>query len=160
MRTLPACFACVALVCALAVSEALAAETATAHVNVNVRIAARTSLKVSSYSVQLEVVEGSSASTASIDFRAGARVPSGADVVLTVEPLRLLDCPGGADGDPSVTFEGEGDGLVPGGLTREVPTVAGRWQGSGLHHGRLLFTIHATAPGWYTLPVRFVLSTP
>ena len=160
MRTLPACFACVALVCAVAVSEALAAETATAHVNVNVQVAARTSLKVSSHSVQFEVVEGDSATTASIDFRAGARVPSGAAVVLTVELLRFLDCPGGTDDEPAVTFEGEGDGLVPGRLIREVPTVAGRWQGSGLHHGRLRFTIHATARGWYTLPVRFVLSTP
>jgi hypothetical protein len=133
-----------------------------AHVNVNVHIAARTSLKVSSHSVQFEVADGDTASTASIDFRAGARVPSGADVVLTIEPLRLLvDCPGGAtDDETSVTFEGEGDGLVPGRLTRAVPTVTGRWQGSGLHHGRLVFTIHPAAPGSCTLPVRFVLSTP
>jgi hypothetical protein len=89
------------------------------------------------------------------------RVPSGADVVLTIEPLGSLDCAGGGvDDDTSVTFEGEGDGLIPGRLTGGEPAVAGRWQGSGLHHGRVLLTIHSAPPGWYTMPVRFVLSTP
>jgi len=159
MFRLPAIFTSGALVCAVAVSQAHAAEKATASVSVNVHIASRTSLKVSSDVVRFDVPEAGGAATASISFSAGARVPSGADVVLTVEPLRDVDG-GAADIERSITFAGDGDGLLHGRLEGEGPVAAGRWQGSGLREGRLLFTIRANAPGPYMLPVRFVLSTP
>ena len=99
--------------------------------------------------------------TASIDFSAGARVAAGADVVLTVEPLRQLEGPGGAaDAETSIAFEGVGEGLVRGRLDGVGPAIAGRWQGSGLRQGRLSFTIRASAAGTYALPLQFVLSTP
>jgi hypothetical protein len=161
MRTLPAISACLAVVLTLAVSQAHAAETATSRVSVNVQIASRTSLKVSTDVIRFEVLEPGDAAGASVDFTAGARVPSGAGVVLTIEPLRHVDGPGGAaDVETSITFDGDGEGLVGGRLDPERPTVAGRWQGSGLRQGRLFFTIRANAAGTYMLPLQFVLSTP
>jgi hypothetical protein len=161
MRALSAILTSLALASAVAVSEARAAETVTASIAVNVQIASRTSLKVSSEVVRFNVAEGETAARASIEFRAGARVASGVDVVLTVEPLHEVKGPGGAaDIETSLSFDGGGDGVLRGRLDAEVPTVAGRWQGSGLRQGRLFFTIHANAAGTYTLPVRFVLSTP
>jgi hypothetical protein len=38
--------------------------------------------------------------------------------------------------------------------------VAGRWVGSGLRTGRLVFSLRAASGGTYTLPLRFVLSAP
>jgi hypothetical protein len=161
MRTLSAIVTSGALVCAAAGTEAHAAATATASVSVTVHIGSRTSLKVSSDTVRFDVPEGGGAATASISFSAGARVPSGADVVLTVEPLRDIDGTRGAgDVAGSIMFDGDGTGLLHGTLESERPAVVGRWRGSGLREGRLVFTIHADAPGPYALPVRFLLSTP
>lgn len=161
MRTLPAILASAALVSAATVAPARASETATSTVVVNVQVASRTSLKVSSDVLQFDIAQPGVPATVAIDFSAGARVASAADVVLTVEALRSLDGPGGAaDVEASMAFDGEGDGLLRGTLDVEVPAIAGRWQGSGLHQGRLLFTIRANSAGTYSLPVRFVLSTP
>jgi hypothetical protein len=161
MLRLPLVLTFVALVCAVAASQAHAAEKATASVRVNVRVASRTSLRVSSDVVRFDLPERGGAATAAISFSAGARVPAGARVVLTLEPLRHVEGPGGAaDVEGSITFEGDGDGLLHGKLEGARPVVAARWQGSGLREGRLLFTLRSEAPGSYTLPVRFVLSTP
>jgi hypothetical protein len=161
MRTLPAILIQVSLAVMLATWPAAAEETATASVSVNVLVSSRTSLKVSSSVALFDVVEPGGAATASIDFTAGARVVSGADVVLTVEPLRQVDGPGGAaDVETAITFFRDGDGLERGRLDTTGPTVAGRWHGSGLRSGRLSFTIRAGAAGTYSLPLRFVLSTP
>jgi hypothetical protein len=138
-----------------------AEEIATGNVSVSVPVNSRTSLKVSNDVLQFNVIEAGGVATASVDVSAGARVLSGVDVVLTVEPLRQLEgASGAADVQTAVTFEGDGDGLVGGQLDRIRPTVAGRWQGSGLRHGRLSFAIRARTAATYTLPVRFVLSTP
>jgi hypothetical protein len=161
MRTLSAVLASAALVSTATVAPLRAAETATSTVAVNVQVASRTSLKVSSDILQFDVPQPGVPATAAIDFSAGARIAAAAHIVLTVEPLRGLDGPGGAaDVEASITFDGDGDGLLRGTLDAEAPAIAGRWQGSGLHQGRLLFTIRANAAGTYTLPVRFVLSTP
>jgi hypothetical protein len=59
-----------------------------------------------------------------------------------------------------MTFAGEGDGLLAGVVVNGAAAVAGRWTGSGLRTGRVLFSMRAAAAGTYTVPVRFVLSAP
>src|SRR4051812_29045665 len=95
MRAFPAIFIEAAVALALHGSPCRAAE-ATSTVSVHVPVASRTSLKVSSQVVQFDVVQAGGVASASIDFSAGARVASGADVVLTVESLRQVEGPGGA----------------------------------------------------------------
>jgi hypothetical protein len=98
---------------------------------------------------------------AALDFSAGARMPAGCDVVLTVEPLDTIDRIGGAArAGADLTFRGEGDGMLAGSIAAAQGTVVGRWQGSGLREGRVIFTLRANAAGSYSLPVRIVLSTP
>jgi len=139
---------------------AAASDAVTASIAVTVQVSSRTSLRVSSELLEFADAGGTTP-TAAVDFRAGARVAAGSDVVLTVEPLRAIDGPGGAaDVDAAVSFSGEGDGTLTGSLAPTQPAVAGRWHGSGLRQGRLVFTLHASAAGVYSLPVRFVLSTP
>ena len=150
----------VALVGALA-SGAAAQEVALASVQVNVQVATRTSLKVSSELLQFDVTQPGGVATAAIDFTAGSRVAAGSDVVLTVEPLRAAEGPGGAaDVETALSFTGEGQGLMAGRLAASQAAVIGRWNGSGLREGRIVFTLRADAAGSYSMPVRFVLSTP
>jgi hypothetical protein len=161
MRTLPAILASLGLLLVVPVSRADAGETATAAVRVEVHIAARTSLKVSSQVLLFNVLEPGGAATASIDFGAAARVAAGDDVVLTVERLSDAEMPGdAADVEPMVTFAGEGAGVVAGTIRCDTPAIAGRWRGSGKREGRLVFRMQAPAAGNYSVPVRFVLSIP
>jgi hypothetical protein len=161
MRTLPAILTSLGLLLTVAVSRTDGHETATAAVRVNVQIAARTSLKVSSHVLHFDVAEPGGAATASIDFSAGARAPAGADVVLTVERLHDVDGPGqAADVEPTITFEGEGAGMVPGTIHCDTPSVAARWHGSGKREGRLVFTMRSSATESYNVPVRLVLAIP
>lgn len=141
---------------------AAAEDVTSAHVTVNVTVATRTSLKVSARLLQFDVAEPGGIGTAAIDFAAGARLPAGSDVVLTIEPLRGIDGPGGAaDVESDLSFTGEGGGMLAGGsIDTGRGTVVGRWQGSGLREGRLVFTLRASAAGVYSLPLRVVLSTP
>src|SRR5688572_29753197 len=107
------------LVLALAfpASASAAEEHATTSVVVNVNLAPRTSLKVSSRMLQFDVTQPGEAATAALDFTASARMSSGSDVVLTVEPLRGVDGPGGAaDVETDLTFTGEGDGVLAGSI--------------------------------------------
>jgi hypothetical protein len=142
-------------------AAASAADSASTTVQVQVQLSSRTSLHVSSQMLQFDLTDPAGAATAAVDFRAGARVPSASDVILTVEPLHAINGPGGAaDVDASVSVGGEGTGLIGGTLALNGPTLAGRWHGAGLREGRLVFTLHANASGNYTVPVRFVLSMP
>lgn len=158
---LPGAFSTLTALLLLTAGSALAAETSTANVAVNVHLSSRTSLRVSTEVLQFAVGDQAGGATAAIDFSAGARVASDSDVVLSIEPLRSIEGPGGAaDVEASVDFAGQGDGTIAGSLTAASPAIAGRWHGSGMRQGRVTFTLHATAPGVYSLPVRFVLSTP
>ena len=151
----------IALVLARFASPAAAEEVATANVTVNLNLSTRTSLKVSSPVLQFDVTQPGEAVTAALDFTAGARLSTGADVVLSIEPLRAIPGPGGpADADGALTFTGEGDGVLAGAISTTHGTVVGRWVGSGMRAGRIVFTLRAHAAGTYSLPVRFVLSTP
>ncbi len=111
--------------------------------------------------LRFDVITPGQAATAEVEFSAGARTPSGAEVVLSMEPERAIEGPGGAaDVESSLSFSGEGEGTTAGIVGSGAPTIAGRWSGSGLRSGRLVFSLRAGATGTYTLPVRFVLSTP
>ena len=149
------------LALALSATAAAAEEVATSSVSVNLNLGTRTSLKVSSQVLRFDVTTAGEAATAALDFTAGARMPSSSDVVLTVEPLRGMEGPGGAaDVETGLTFTGQGAGVLAGSVGMSQGTVVGRWQGSGLREGRLIFTLRVNAAGSYLLPVRFVLSTP
>jgi hypothetical protein len=146
---------------ALCARPAAAEDVATAHVTVNLNLAPRTSLRVSSRVLHFDVTRPGEPATAALEFTARARMGSGSDVVLTLEPDRGVEGPGGAaDVETALTFTGEGQGMLAGSIEPALSTVVGRWQGSGVHEGRVLFTLRANAAGSYSLPVRFVLSTP
>lgn len=148
-------------VLALCASDAAAQDVTTGNVVVNVTVAPRTSLKVSSRVLQFDIAEPGGIATAAMDFSAAARLASRSDVVLTVEPLRGLEGPGGAaDVDTSLSFAGEGDGMLAGPIAMAHSTIVGRWLGSGRREGRVIFTLRANAAGSYSLPMQFVLSMP
>ena len=150
----------VAVTVALALAAPVAAsEHDAATVVVTASFTSKTSLRVSTELLRFEVTDSGAASVA-VDFAAGARTRAGGEVVLTVEPVRALEGPGGAaDVETAVSFDGVGEGTHSGALA-SAPSVAGRWSGSGLRTGRLQFSLHSNVAGTYTLPVRFVLSAP
>ena len=131
------------------------AESTSSTVAVVAGFGTRTSLKVSGETLQFAVTEPDAPAVAVIEFSAGARTRAGDEVMLTVERLPGPDCPEEA----LITFRGDGAGTVAGTLGAAGPTPVARWTGSGLRRGRLTFLLRAGA-GTYTLPIRFVLSTP
>ncbi len=94
-------------------------------------------------------VTGASAE-ASMDFTAGARVPSGTRVAVIAEVDATL--PG------ALSIVAGPDGTVTGPIPSTAPTVVGSWLGSGRRTGRLTFRLD-TAPGVYTVPVNLRLTT-
>ena len=157
----PTLFAVVGLL-AMAALPAAAGESSADRksVAVSADVRSRTSLTVSARVVEFEVRDPYEESVAVVEFAAGARTRAGEQVVLTVEPLRAVEGPGGA-GDPetSLSFRAEGDGTTSG-TFGSAPAVAARWTGSGKRAGRLFFSLRASAPGRYSLPLRFVLTVP
>jgi hypothetical protein len=144
----------------IGVPDVASADTVSRALTVSATFSSRTSLKVSADLLRFDVASGQTA-TASVEFSAGTRTQSGAQVVLSVEPLRGVEGPGGAgDVETSLSFAGQGEGTLGGMLRATGPTVAGQWIGSGMRHGRLVFALQADASGTYTVPVRFVLSAP
>jgi hypothetical protein len=155
-------FAVVLAAAAGIATDVSAAETAASSVAVSAQFSSRTSLRVSTDLLRFDVADPDRSATAAVEFSAGARTYSGAEVVLSVEPLRAVEGPGGAADDvpSSVSFSGEGAGTMAGALSSSSPSVAGRWLGSGLRQGRVVFALRAGLSGSYSVPVRFVLSAP
>lgn len=145
----------------IASPDIASADTASRALTVSATFSSRTSLKVSADLLRFDVASSGQPATATVEFSAGTRTQSGAQVVLSVEPLRGVEGPGGAgDAETSLSFAGHGEGTLGGMLRGTGPTVAGQWIGSGMRHGRLVFALQADASGTYTVPVRFVLSAP
>jgi len=145
----------------LALAAAPARADVTATVKVSVQVYGRTALQVSGQQLTWELPFDAASASAVIDFTAKARTRRDGEVVLTVEPERWLDGPGGAaDADALVTFDGRGPGTLAGQLVPASPSIVGRWIGSGRRTGQLSFALHAGVAGSYRLPVRLVLSTP
>ena len=152
-----------ALVCAASVTapRAAFAADATASIAVHAQVAGRTSLTVSTQSLQFDVVTPAEAAVASVDFSAAARTHGDADVILSVGLARDIDASTGfSDTGGSLIFSGEGDGTLSGVMGRTGPSVAARWTGSGRRQGRLVFALRARAAGSYAVPVRFILTAP
>jgi len=139
----------------LSVATIASAESASATVVVAATFSSRTSLQVSSDVLQFDVASSDDPAVARVDFSARARTAGNAQVVLSVEPLHEVPGPSSA-----LTFSGVGEGTLSGAVGPSGLTVAGRWMGSGLRHGTLVFALRASAPGKYSVPVRFVLSAP
>lgn len=102
-------------------------------------------------------------SAGSIEFRAAARTSSNGEVLLTVEPLTPIGALSGGPSETgtSVEFLGTGDGARSGVLSDGAPEAAARWVGSGLHSGRLTFTVRGLAARQgATIPLRFLLTAP
>jgi hypothetical protein len=131
--------------------SASATEVVIGRVAILVHVAARTSLTVSTDQLRFDPLPDGGAE-ADIDFCAAARIASSSDIVLTVQPLTPLD--------GEVTFSGSGDGTGTGTLSTLAAATAGRWHGSGLHRGRLVFRLRDAAQAPASVPVRFVLSAP
>jgi hypothetical protein len=124
-------------------------------------LSSRTALTVSTDVLRFDVTASGFPAVMSVEFIAGARTGAGGEVVLTVEPVRQVEGPGGSgDAGISVAFAGDGQGTHAGLLRAAEPVVAGRWTGSGRRTGRLRFSLGTATVGTYTLPVRFVLSAP
>jgi hypothetical protein len=134
------------------------ASEAVGHVRLSAHVQSRTSLRVSSPVLSFVVGGDGETGSASIDYVAAARTPPDGEVVLSVEPLRRADGPGGAadaETDFSLNVPGHGRHRIS-----TDPVAAARWVGSGSRAGRLTFTLRADAAGTYVLPVRLVLSAP
>jgi hypothetical protein len=145
----------------LPVRTVAAAETVTRTLAVTARFESRTSLTISSELLRFDVLGPDQPASTVVEFSAAARTGSGGEVVLSVEPVSALTGPGDAPvANSLVSFSGEGQGTLRGVVSSIAPTIAGRWTGSGVRGGRLVFLLQAAVPGSYTLPVRFVLTAP
>jgi hypothetical protein len=143
------------------VAGAAAAETAGASVAVSVQFSSRTTLHVSTKLLRFDVTDSQEAPAVAVQFAAGARTHSGAEVLLSVEPICDSDgLPAAGSAQSAISFSGHGNGTLDGSLHGTSPAVAGRWFGSGWREGQLVFALHGAPSGSYTLPVRFVLSAP
>src|SRR5262245_26670261 len=144
----------------MSVAPVASAETASTTLVVAATFNSRTSLNVSTDVLQFNANGPGDVALAMVDFSAGARTAAGAQVVLSLEPVQEVhDTHGPADAD-SLTFSGVGEGTLSGTVAQSGLTAVGRWTGSGLRHGRLIFALRKPATGTYTVPVRFVLSAP
>ena len=134
---------------------------ASTTVTATATFAPRPTLTVSSHLLQFRIEPGTTQAQAAIDFTAAVRARPGAEVLLSIEAAKAIQGPGGAaDVDVAVTFIGEGDGTLAGTLETNRSVVAAQWSGGGQRRGRLIFTLRASAPGDYTLPVSYSLDTP
>ncbi len=142
--------------------DAIAQQTyASAAVVATATFTPRTSLTVSTRVLEFRIEPGATHAEAVVDFTAGMRAQPGTEVVLTVEPTTAPDGPGGAaDVETTVSFAGDDTGIQTGVLDTTRASVAARWSGGGQRRGRLIFTLHASAPGVYRVPVSYVLGTP
>jgi len=159
-------FVLVAAVCCLGAWTVSAWDSATALVLMHSDVTASTSLRVSGSVLRIEPgINGATGPVVvgTIDYRAAARTRANGEVVLTVDTSADLDAViGAAPGtDSGIAFAGSGDGALAGVLHRDAPQVAGRWVGSGVRAGQMVFTLNgAAAASGATVPLRFVLSLP
>jgi hypothetical protein len=125
---------------------------------VQATVSARTSLRVSTDVLDFGLVAPGRPATASVEFSAGARTAAGAEVMMSVETLAAAE--GGDMASWDLSFAGRGEGTTRGDISESGPTVAGRWIGSGLRRGRVVFVLVASTEGVFRVPVRFLLSAP
>ena len=136
--------------------QALASRTVLATAT----FAPRPTLTVSSRVLQFRLEPGATEAEATVEFTAAMRARPGDEVVLTIEAAKAIQGPAGAaDVDAVLTFTGQGAGVETAALDTNRAVVAARWFGGGQRRGRLVFTLRASAPGVYTMPVTYLLGT-
>jgi hypothetical protein len=143
-------------------AESVRAQHALASTSVlaTATFAPRPTLTVSAHVLQFRIEPGSTHADAVVDFSAAMRARPGDDVVLTVRAAKAIDGPGGAaDIDAVISFAGAGDGVRSGTVDANRAAVAARWPGGGKRGGRLVFTLRASAPGVYSVPLTYLLGT-
>lgn len=128
-----------------------------ASITAHAQIASRTSLNVSTETLHFTVVAPETPATMSVHFSAASRTHDGAHIVLSVELVQPLGYP--ADGGTALTFDSGGAGRA-GTIVPATSAVVARWTGSGRRTGQVVFALRTRAVGTYSVPVRFVLSTP
>jgi hypothetical protein len=133
-----------------AAASIAAASDRTVTIAARATISERTSLSVSSNSLQFVVVPGNTTATATLDFTAAVRTAPGREVVVIAEPV--------VPRYEGLRFEGEGEGVLSGQLSADAPAVVARYTGGGLRQGKIAFTLEAAAPGVYTVPVRLLVT--
>lgn len=124
------------------------AQQVTQSLTVAATFGPRTSLQQSTRVLTFQVT--GTMAEASIDFTAGARVPSGTRVDLVAE----ID----ATFAGAMAIVAGPEGTIPGPVTLSATTVAASWLGSGRRAGRLTFRLEA-APGLHTIQVNLRLAT-
>ena len=122
--------------------------------------APRPTLTVSAHVLRFRIEPGATEAEATVEFTAAMRARPGDEVVLTIEAAKAIQGPGAADVDAVLTFSGEGTGGQTGALESNRAVVAARWSGGGQRRGRLVFTLRASAPGVYVMPVTYLLGAP
>jgi len=154
------------MICAALALPIHASDVASSIIVFQANVSASTALRVSSSLLQVGPRTGASADPVvigTIDYRAAVRTRSGGEVVLTVEAGVDLPTLAGssAGGEATIDFEASGDGARGGVLRNAVPQVAGRWVGSGVRTGQMVFRLRGvTAIAGATVPVLFVISLP
>ena len=134
---------------------------ASTSVLATVTFAPRPTLTVSAHVLRFRIEPGATVAEATVDFTAAMRAQPGDEVVLTIEAAKAIQGPGGAaDVDAVLTFSGEGTGGQTGALEANRAAVVARWSGGGQRRGRLVFTLRASAPGVYVMPVTYLLGAP
>jgi hypothetical protein len=142
-----------------ATSLHLHAEQAVREVSVTADVQGRTSLDASTSTLVMttvpDAISGAQKAVATIDYVASARTRHGGEVLLAVERGAVHGPAGVSDGETEVTFGAVGARGLGG-----QPSVAARWVGSGSRRGTIVFTLHASVPGTYVVPVRLILTAP
>ena len=154
-----------AVVCVALSIPTHASEVATTNVRFQSDVSASTSLRVSSSLLRVAAQPDTASGAVvigTIEYRAAARTRRDGEVVLTVEaqsdPSALAG--GASDGAIAIDFQGVGDGAHGGVLRSDAPQVAGRWVGSGVRTGQLVFTLRGAVGQPGSVPLHFVLSLP
>src|SRR5688572_913635 len=95
-----------------------ASERVSVTIAATAELSSRTALTVSTDVLRFDVTASGFPAVMSVEFSAGARTGAGGEVVLTVEPVRQVEGPGGSGGaGNSVAVAGDGQG-TPAGLLR------------------------------------------
>jgi hypothetical protein len=136
-----------------------ASETTSKTIDVRAQVAARTSLTVSTDLLRFDVTDPASPAVVTVNFVAGVRTQSGAEVILTIETVPGVNAPRGS-ADPVVRFSAAADGAFDTAVSAAYPVVVRRWTGSGRRTGTIAFALRAPQTGVYTVPVRFILTAP
>ena len=148
-----------------AASLQLRAEQSVRQLAATADVQGRTCLRVSTTTLVMTILRdtdsGAGASlqkaVATIDYVASARTRNGGEVLLALERGPVHGPSGASDLETQVSLGASGLGAN---AVTDRPAVAVRWFGSGSRHGTITFTLHASVPGSYSVPVRLTLAAP